>query len=55
MLNPGQAKEEKFRNRVQRYTSAWCCLPSSLYDKGRIYYDVYWDEKPPTYMEPKSM
>lgn len=46
MLIPEQTKEEKFRNRMKRYTSAWCCLPPSMDDKGHIYYDIYWDEKP---------
>ncbi|XWS62279.1 hypothetical protein CRYUN_Cryun07bG0196600 [Craigia yunnanensis] len=37
-------REEKFRNRVKRYVSIWCCVDS--HTPGHIYYDMYWDEKP---------
>ncbi|XP_047974454.1 arabinosyltransferase XEG113-like [Salvia hispanica] len=37
-------REEKFRNRVKRYTGIWCCVED--HTPGHIYYDVYWDEKP---------
>eukprot|EP00249_Psilotum_nudum_P004971 c18467_g1_i1 orf=594-2531(-) len=37
-------KERKFRKRVKRYTGIWCCVQNA--QPGRIYYDMYWDEKP---------
>ncbi|KAG6391395.1 hypothetical protein SASPL_149149 [Salvia splendens] len=37
-------REDKFRNRVKRYTGVWCCVED--HTPGHIYYDVYWDEKP---------
>ncbi|KAI3900058.1 hypothetical protein MKW98_000958 [Papaver atlanticum] len=39
-----KAREDKFRNRVKRYTSIWCCVENK--QPGHIYYDMYWDEKP---------
>ncbi|MCL7036145.1 hypothetical protein MKW94_028607 [Papaver nudicaule] len=42
--NEETAREEKFRNRVKRYTSIWCCVENK--EPGHIYYDMYWDEKP---------
>ncbi|KAL3613794.1 hypothetical protein CASFOL_041868 [Castilleja foliolosa] len=36
--------EERFRNRVKRYTGIWCCVQD--HTPGHIYYDMYWDEKP---------
>lgn len=35
--------EEKFKNRVKRYVGIWCCM---MLERGHIYYDMYWDEKP---------
>ncbi|XP_024520921.1 arabinosyltransferase XEG113 [Selaginella moellendorffii] len=37
-------KALKFRRRLQRYTAIWCCLESL--ERGHIYYDFFWDEKP---------
>ncbi|CAA2999332.1 arabinosyltransferase XEG113 [Olea europaea subsp. europaea] len=37
-------REEKFRNRMQRYVGIWCCVED--HTPGHIYYDMYWDEKP---------
>ncbi|GLJ12056.1 hypothetical protein SUGI_0183030 [Cryptomeria japonica] len=39
-----KAKEMKFRNRVKRYVGIWCCL--ERLQRGHIWYDMYWDEKP---------
>eukprot|EP01018_Ginkgo_biloba_P007783 Gb_19824 [translate_table: standard] len=39
-----KVKEKKFRNRVKRYVGIWCCLEGL--QRGHIYYDMYWDEKP---------
>ncbi|XP_010540709.1 PREDICTED: arabinosyltransferase XEG113-like [Tarenaya hassleriana] len=38
-------REEKFRRRVKRYVGRWCCVENRTL--GHIYYDMYWDEKPP--------
>eukprot|EP00268_Persea_americana_P045732 TRINITY_DN4680_c0_g1_i1.p1 TRINITY_DN4680_c0_g1~~TRINITY_DN4680_c0_g1_i1.p1 ORF type:complete len:642 (+),score=107.40 TRINITY_DN4680_c0_g1_i1:255-2180(+) len=37
-------RETKFRNRVKHYVGIWCCVQNR--DRGHIYYDMYWDEKP---------
>ncbi|KAJ7953290.1 arabinosyltransferase [Quillaja saponaria] len=37
-------REDRFRNRVKRYTGIWCCVMD--HTPGHIYYDMYWDEKP---------
>lgn len=37
-------REAKFRARVKRYTGIWCCAQNL--QRGHIYYDIYWDEKP---------
>ncbi|KAI5083262.1 hypothetical protein GOP47_0003005 [Adiantum capillus-veneris] len=37
-------REAKFRARVKRYTGIWCCAENL--QRGHIYYDIYWDEKP---------
>lgn len=39
-----KVREQKFRNRVKRYTGIWCCVMD--HTPGHIYYDMYWDEKP---------
>jgi len=39
-----QVKERKFRNRVKRYVGIWCCREGL--QRGHIWYDMYWDEKP---------
>ncbi|KAG9452936.1 hypothetical protein H6P81_005840 [Aristolochia fimbriata] len=39
-----KVREDKFRNRVKRYVGIWCCVENR--DRGHIYYDMYWDEKP---------
>ncbi|KAJ7558802.1 hypothetical protein O6H91_04G056400 [Diphasiastrum complanatum] len=39
-----KAREEKFRRRVKTYTGIWCCVENR--ERGHIYYDIYWDEKP---------
>jgi hypothetical protein len=39
-----QEREAKFRNRVKRYTGIWCCAQNL--QRGHIFYDIYWDEKP---------
>ncbi|XP_010907098.1 arabinosyltransferase XEG113 isoform X2 [Elaeis guineensis] len=45
-----EAREEKFRKRVKRYVGLWCCVEHR--DRGHIYYDMYWDEKPGWKPEP---
>eukprot|EP00250_Pteridium_aquilinum_P008747 c18180_g1_i1 orf=861-2705(-) len=37
-------REAKFRARVKRYTGIWCCAQNL--QRGHIFYDIYWDEKP---------
>ncbi|XP_068634406.1 arabinosyltransferase XEG113-like [Aristolochia californica] len=39
-----KVREAKFRNRVKRYVGMWCCMENR--DRGHIYYDMFWDEKP---------
>lgn len=39
-----KVKERKFRNRVKRYVGIWCCREGL--QRGHIWYDMYWDEKP---------
>lgn len=39
-----EKREAKFRARVKRYTGIWCCAQNL--QRGHIYYDIYWDEKP---------
>lgn len=45
-----EAREEKFRKRVKRYVGLWCCVEHR--DRGHIYYDIYWDQKPGWKPEP---
>ncbi|KAK1318727.1 hypothetical protein QJS10_CPB04g01396 [Acorus calamus] len=39
-----KVREEKFKNRMKRYVGIWCCVENR--ERGHIYYDMYWDEKP---------
>ncbi|XP_077234770.1 arabinosyltransferase XEG113-like [Tasmannia lanceolata] len=39
-----KVRETKFRNRVKQYVGIWCCMENR--ERGHIYYDMYWDEKP---------